>query len=74
MFHNLKSPSGPRKQALWTISGGRQSLENSWLGMIDQFARALWLERNELKFVTVALDPAIQDVDRKIDLDVHVMC
>ena len=42
--------------------------------MIDGFARALRSERNELKFVTLALDPATQDVDHQIDFIVRVMC
>ena len=74
MFCNLKSSLGLLNKVLWTTSGGGQSPENPGFGMIDGFARALRLERNELKFVTLALDPGTQDINRKIDFVVHVMC
>lgn len=74
MFSNLQSSIRHTNQVLWITSGGGQSATNPGFGMIDGFARALRLERNELKFVTLALDSAIKEVDRKVDHVVRVMC
>lgn len=66
MFSNLQSCLRHTDQALWVTSGGGKKPTDPGFGVVDGFARALRLERNELKFVVLALDPAICGMLHKI--------
>ena len=72
-FSSLKTSLQRASRVLWTTNGGGGSIENPGFGMIDGFARSLRLERNDIQFVTLALDPLTVDINRKADLIAQVM-
>ncbi|KAL6717587.1 hypothetical protein ACLMJK_005502 [Lecanora helva] len=72
-FSNLKSFVSNATQMFWITDGGGCGIVDPSFGMIDGFARALRLERNDLKLVTLALDPAVADIGRKAENIIQVL-
>ena len=60
-------------QALWVTKGGGYAPADPGFGMIDGLARALRLEKNDMRLVTLALDPSVTDIGRKVEHTIQVL-
>lgn len=74
MFAHLKACLENAEQVLWATGGGGPNPPDPGFGMIDGLARSLRLERNDMKFVTLALDTSTVNHDSTADHIVQVMC
>ena len=74
LFCSLQSCLRHMSQVLWVTKGGGQTPNDPGFGLVDGFARALRLEKNELKFVTLALDPTSYDSSHQLDHIIQVAC
>ena len=68
----LKSTLISARNVLWITAGGGLSGGNPGFGIIDGFARALRLEMNNLKLVTLALEDNQGDQDRYVEAIIRV--
>ncbi len=61
------------KRVLWVTRGGGAASEDPRYGLVDGFARALRLEKNDLTLVTLALNPDENIIDRQISRILQVL-
>ncbi|KAL8769661.1 MAG: hypothetical protein Q9209_004458 [Squamulea sp. 1 TL-2023] len=61
------------RRILWITGGGGAASEDPGHGLIDGFSRALCLEKNDLKLVTLALEPVQNTINRQISRILQVL-
>ncbi|KAL9640595.1 MAG: hypothetical protein Q9204_000651 [Flavoplaca sp. TL-2023a] len=61
------------KRVLWITGGGGAANQDPGHGLIDGFARALCLEKNDLTLVTLALEPSRNIINQQISRILQVL-